>query len=194
MIYAVLVAIILYVLYQLALSWKTRPIPPPSAVRSIPPIEVPLSIEFVEAKKADHPRSSEDEIFERDLREAARKNLLEIDGFFFSRIAGVTHRNADGTDRQKVVALLNPRDRLQLQPEPTNRYDPNAIAVVHEKYGMAGYLTQNVAAQLNRDFRKATWIALVREIRSAHGDGPLGVVIALAKLRSTPTDSKARKQ
>jgi len=40
------------------------------------------------------------------------------------RVAGVTYEN-----RQSILARLHGNEPIRLEPEPTNKYDPNAIAV-----------------------------------------------------------------
>lgn len=47
-----------------------------------------------------------------------------------SRVAGVTFDNRDGTSRQLYVRHVKKDDRLLLQREPLNDFDPNAIVVL----------------------------------------------------------------
>lgn len=64
-----------------------------------------------------------------------------------TKVSGVTF---DG--RQALVAQLTGREPCRLQPEPTNRYDPNAIAVLvaHApgEVWHIGYVPKEMAAQI----------------------------------------------
>jgi len=66
----------------------------------------------------------------------------------YSKIAGVTHKNADGTDRQKIIKKCKESDVLQLQREPNNQYDEKAIAIYQKKYQI-GYVTKNFSETLS---------------------------------------------
>ena len=48
-----------------------------------------------------------------------------------SWITGLEYRSPDGTDRRAYCASLNVGDVLKLRPEPTNPYDPKAVAIYH---------------------------------------------------------------
>jgi hypothetical protein len=54
-------------------------------------------------------------------------------GSFYSKLAGVSHPNDDGTSRQNYIRkFCKPGMRLVVVREPANPYDPNAIAVFVE--------------------------------------------------------------
>jgi hypothetical protein len=76
---------------------------------------------------------------------------------FFSKIAGVSKENDDGTSRQAAIKkFCKPGTTLQLIREPKNKYDKNAIGVwVHGKtflFGeheyQTGYISAEVAVEL----------------------------------------------
>jgi HIRAN domain len=67
---------------------------------------------------------------------------------FFSKIAGVTHDNADGTSRQAIISRCNVGERLVLQPEPDNSFDPNAVKVLRTNGEQLGFLGARLAAEL----------------------------------------------
>lgn len=48
-----------------------------------------------------------------------------------SWIAGLAYKAPDGTDRAKYCAGLSIGARLSLLPEPDNRHDPDAVAILH---------------------------------------------------------------
>lgn len=64
-----------------------------------------------------------------------------------TKVAGVTYEG-----RQTMIALLTGREPCRLVPEPTNPYDPNAIAVmVATVPGVVwhiGYIPKEIAAQI----------------------------------------------
>jgi len=69
---------------------------------------------------------------------------------FYSKIRGITQRNADGTDRQKLARRLKVGQRLSLVREPDNVADPNAIMVCTEggilrRPRQLGYLSADLA-------------------------------------------------
>jgi hypothetical protein len=47
-------------------------------------------------------------------------------------VVGVVYTNKDGGCRQSAVADLREGDRLDLMPDPGNKADPNAVAVLAE--------------------------------------------------------------
>lgn len=80
---------------------------------------------------------------------------------FPTKLAGVTHPNADGSDRQELIRrYARPGEPLLLVPEPNNPYSPNAIAVYlvrsegifnkREVRYQLGYLREEVAMELTR--------------------------------------------
>ena len=78
---------------------------------------------------------------------------------FHSKIAGVSHRNPNGTDRQRLIARLRIGEELELVAE-RNQHDPNAMALHRQRgfFGFAGgeqlgYLPADVARRLADDIR-----------------------------------------
>lgn len=60
---------------------------------------------------------------------------------FFTKIAGVTYENEDGTSRQDIIRRhCDPGDALILSPEPDNAFSDNAVAVYVAKKGWFGGL------------------------------------------------------
>lgn len=60
------------------------------------------------------------------------------------KVVGVTF---DG--KQEVLKTLQEGDILELQPEPTNKYDPNAVAVALPDGTSVGYVPKNFAAMIH---------------------------------------------
>jgi hypothetical protein len=71
---------------------------------------------------------------------------------FFTKIAGVTHRNKDRRSRQRLIAQCHVGEELVLEREPDNPVDPNAIRVLRVTGEQLGYIPAHVAASgLARD-------------------------------------------
>lgn len=81
---------------------------------------------------------------------------------FFTKIAGVTFSNtgANTENRQRIIrdlcqqGLLNEGQKLTLEPEPSNRFDPNAIKVIGPDGRQLGYLSKDVASSIADAIRK----------------------------------------
>ncbi len=63
----------------------------------------------------------------------------------FTKLAGVSHRNRDGTDRQQIIARCSAGEVLVLRHEEGNPADPNAVAVFRENGEQLGYLSREDA-------------------------------------------------
>ncbi|MEB3198760.1 MAG: HIRAN domain-containing protein [Candidatus Sericytochromatia bacterium] len=65
----------------------------------------------------------------------------------------MTFPNVDGTSRQALIRLLTVEDAVELQREPENPFDPNAIAVewrsLDKASGRLGYIPRGLAAALS---------------------------------------------
>ena len=71
---------------------------------------------------------------------------------FFTKVAGVTHRNNNRTSRQSLIARCSVGEELILEREPDNAVDPNAIKVCRRSGEQLGYIPAHVAASgLARD-------------------------------------------
>lgn len=64
---------------------------------------------------------------------------------FYTKIAGATHRNSDGSDRQQIIPRCQKGERVHLIREPDNPYDPFAVKVVRASGEQLGYLPSEVA-------------------------------------------------
>jgi len=89
-----------------------------------------------------------------------------------TKVVGVSHQNADGSSRQKIIAEeVNEDDILSLEAEPTNAYDPNAVKVLTNTGHQIGYLNKEVAEQIHNALyndisirTKVSWVS-EREIK-----------------------------
>src|SRR5689334_22594947 len=76
----------------------------------------------------------------------------EPDDRLVSNAAGVTFENADHVRRQAIIARCKAGDRLTFRPEPGNRFDANAVAILTAAGEQLGYLKRERAAELAQFF------------------------------------------
>ncbi len=81
---------------------------------------------------------------------------------FHTKIAGVTHKNRDGSNRQKLIRGCSVFETLELDHEEDNPHDPNAVRVCRENGQQLGYLNaalaQEVVSKSGRGYRFAVFI------------------------------------
>ena len=83
----------------------------------------------------------------RREREQIAVTSLEI-SHFHTKVAGVTHENDDGSDRQRIVKRCRIGEELLLEHDSQNRYDPTATRVCRVNGQQIGFLSSELAAQL----------------------------------------------
>lgn len=102
---------------------------------------------------------------------------------FFTKIAGVSHENSDGTFRQSIIKRCRPGEILRLVREPNNAHDANAVKVLRRNGEQLGYLPGHVVMTgLARDIDRGTQFRV--EIKDITGGGrqTLGVNIRITEL------------
>ena len=93
----------------------------------------------------------------------------KVDGkLIFSKVAGVSHLNANRTSRQKIIREeLRAMGRLLLRREPDNKFDPNAVVVLSEAHDQIGYLQERLAGEVAESLRGGcVWECWVSEVTS----------------------------
>lgn len=102
-------------------------------------------------------------------------------GFEIS-VVGESFDNADGTSRQKIIKGCFVTDPISLRPEPTNRYDPHAIAVFHAK-GQIGYIGRDHCARLRAemDGGQIKKVEIANIVGGEPGKPHLGVILLVTK-------------
>jgi hypothetical protein len=76
------------------------------------------------------------------------RHNLQVEWRFHTKIAGVSHRNRNGTSRQKIIARCKVGEPVLFVPEPSNPYDPNAIALFRQNGEQLGYLGADLAERI----------------------------------------------
>lgn len=81
---------------------------------------------------------------------------------FYSKVNGTTFANS-----QELIKTLQPEEPLELIPEPTNKFDKNAIKIVYKGQKL-GYLPRDTAESFGKQVPEgAKFMAEVSEITGA---------------------------
>ncbi len=89
--------------------------------------------------------NSENEVSHFDLSKA------EIERDFYSKVVGVTFKNSDGSDRQKIISKCKVGDDIIFKPVPTKQY-PDAIGVFTTKGKQIGHVKADLALELKEKY------------------------------------------
>ena len=73
---------------------------------------------------------------------------------FPTKIVGVTHKNPDGRDRQKLIKRCRVGEALFLLRDEANQHDSNAVAVCRKSGEQLGYLSREVAKNVASHIEK----------------------------------------
>lgn len=84
-------------------------------------------------------------------------------------VVGAAHPNADGSDRRFEILLCAPGEPIELRPEPTNRADPNAIAVFSSRGVQIGYLTGERAPWIGSKLASGVDVCAVFQSKTDYG-------------------------
>ena len=106
--------------------------------------------------------------------------------WFYSKIAGMTHPNRDGSNRVEFLAYCEPLDHLDISPEPDNPVDPKAVAIYLGKTGsQLGYLPERTAHDLLARMESepgSSWFAVFRApYKDDSGHHIVGATIIVAR-------------
>jgi hypothetical protein len=137
--------------------------------------------------------------FDESIAKWVRENP-EIDKWFWSKVAGVTHENRDGRSRQEILKRCEGRELLRLVPEPDNPVDRNAIAVLRRNGEQLGYLDRRLARETHNRMQKGErWEAMLTAVTGRdHPHAWFGANIVMYRLKmqqsSTPRITRAAKK
>jgi len=73
---------------------------------------------------------------------------------FHTKVAGVTYNNEDGSNRQKIISQCKVGEKLMLIPDPTNKYDENAVKICRINGQQIGHLNANLAYEIKELIEK----------------------------------------
>lgn len=108
----------------------------------------------------------------------------EIGGKWLNaRIAGVTHRNPDGTSRQESVRQLQAMEQLELRRDPDNPYSKYAVRVCTSTGYTLGYIPEFIARDvsdaLDSGGEAQAFVRHVRQSGATNWGAAIGVVWAV---------------
>ena len=103
---------------------------------------------------------------------APRNTTSEVIKHFFTKVAGVTHDNEDGTSRQGILKECSPGEILTLACEPDNPHSKWAVKVCRDNGEQIGYLSDHIAGNamgagwcvskhIQRDYAVDAWVMQV---------------------------------
>lgn len=74
-------------------------------------------------------------------------------------VVGIDFANSDGSNRRSEALMTLPGDPVTLLPEPRNRHDPNAIAIISPRGIQLGYVSAERAPYIGARIRRGEEIA-----------------------------------
>ncbi len=110
---------------------------------------------------------------------------------FFSKVAGVTHDNRDGSSRQSAIDRCYIGEHLILEAEPDNRFDPHAVSVRRENGEQLGYLEARVAADVQPYLLERQTIPCCISALTGGGNLTKGVNIYIGAWESPESTSRS---
>jgi hypothetical protein len=112
------------------------------------------------------------------------------DKYFYTKVAGASFPNADGSSWPRIIEKCEPMELLRLEIDPNNPLDPKAIAVKRVDGSQLGYLEWRVASDIHRDAGKPwSWSAIFKHANCHPStDEVVGAVIVLTRSKLDPED------
>jgi len=195
----VVLAVVFSLLYILTRSKKSESNVAsfPEAIPVIPALKpTPSPIPMTSPSLAAQPKTvlspvrtaipSDDEIFELPIRKYfAKRGISRI---LYTRLAGVTFRNADRSERMPLICQLKEADQLWFNSDDTLPEFPNAIAVSW-RGKQIGYLPDALAGEMRRDAKDngLNWVCLFRRHTYHYETGNSdGAVLCMILLNPVP--------
>jgi hypothetical protein len=135
--------------------------------------------------EADEPSSYAPSLEDDEFEDALLKVMgPHIEKYFYSKVVGITFRNADGSIRESLVGTVERFEFVELIWERENPYDANAIAVHKEGGPQLGYLNRRTAEEVVRSIRKnqAVWLACVKWAQPRTRNKHACLVVCLMKM------------
>ncbi|MGC1783476.1 MAG: HIRAN domain-containing protein [Acidobacteriaceae bacterium] len=126
-----------------------------------------------------------------DFNEIVERVFGDALGFgYYLTVAGASHRNADGTNRRRIIGECDIGELLYLRREPENAYDANAVAVERFEGGQLGYLPARSAAEVSAAPSTGYYLGVLR-LPTIHPEmekvaGALMVLLYLNKREGYP--------
>lgn len=90
-----------------------------------------------------------------------------------SKVAGVSHKNEDGSLRQNHIKKCFIGEKLILLPDPDNQYDPWAIKVLNSSNKQIGFIESRLAKDVWRHLDNGNKVeVIVKEVTGGSKEKP----------------------
>lgn len=87
-----------------------------------------------------------------------KKNLTKL-APAYTKVAGTGYKNDDtGVERPKIIAQTKVGEMLMLIPDPTNRFDPDAVKVVRLNGEQIGFLDMDTAVEIKSRLERGSLV------------------------------------
>ena len=101
---------------------------------------------------------------------------------FHTKIVGVTHKNSDGSSRQKLIRNCRLFEDLRLNHEENNPHDPNAVRVCRENGQQLGYLNAGLAEEVvSKSSKGYRFGVLIKDLTGGGKGRSLGVNLLIVQ-------------
>lgn len=105
---------------------------------------------------------------------------------FYLQVHGITHRNDDGSSRQRIIRECAVGEELELVPEPDNPYDSDAIKVCRKTGEQLGYLPSGDGFRFTHEGDLSEYRVTVAEVYTFEDTpGRHGCKLRIAVLKET---------
>lgn len=105
---------------------------------------------------------------------AVSKSSLSVESDFYTKVAGVTFDNADGTSRQSIIKKCSPGEDVIFKPMPSKEY-PDAIGVFTAKGKQLGFLKAELAHEMKYQYGTNPMSATISDITGGDNGKSFGV-------------------
>ena len=105
---------------------------------------------------------------------ASRGSARAIERDFYTKVAGVTFDNADGTSRQSIIKKCSPGEDVIFKPMPSKEY-PDAIGVFTTKGQQLGFLKAELAHEMKYQYGTNPMSATISDITGGDNGKSFGV-------------------
>ncbi len=127
--------------------------------------------------------------------ERVKKNVFIPEGqvkHFFTKIAGISHKNDDGSSRQRIAERACRLEELTLDHDENNPYDENAVKVKRPNGEQLGFLSADLAKEVVRRSRNGVCYNAFAMQLTGGGDRSYGMNILMLMCQPGTTNEQAQ--
>ncbi len=103
-----------------------------------------------------------------------KKSSLSVERDFYTKVAGVSFNNSNGTSRQSIIKGLRSGEDVLLKPMPSKEY-PDAIGVFSSKGKQIGFLSAELAHDMKYKYGSNPMSATIGSISGGESGKNYGV-------------------